>query len=91
MDKPISAGDLVVVVRSMCGNEGKIGTAEKFAGYPATYDESSGPRWWVRFDRPAVDTWGEFNNPAAFPEAWLKRIPPIEELDDVKRDEEITA
>lgn len=91
MDKPISVGDLVVTVR------GHRCTLDAVGGVPFVVDTINPPAsvsWHcsrcksqnVASPEPSVD-YGK----ATIPLSWLKRIPPIEELDSEKRGEEITA
>ena len=88
-ERAIQVGDLVQITKSLCGNEGKIGTVVAFAGLVDTYTESHGQRWWVLFPRPIPDTWGELQNPAPIPHAWLKRIPPLSELEGQRTQEDL--
>lgn len=91
MDKPISVGDLVTVVRWPCCN-GDLGYTFRVAAV-----ETLGAQGWCShcgdqsgchqgMPLKAVD-----HNGCIYPMPWLKRIPPLDELDDVKHDEEITA
>lgn len=89
-DKPISVGDLVMVVRtSLTENLGKIGTVVAFAGDQSANGWVSGLRWWVRFPSPLLDNWGEKTNPSPVLNSALKRIPPAEELGLTRTDETI--
>lgn len=86
----IKAGDLVIVIRSYCGNEGKIGIAEGPAAPDVEhFNPAHGPRVWVRLARPVQSVWGIEYNPAPFPLSCLRRIDGTPET--VKTDEEITA
>jgi hypothetical protein len=87
MNEPISVGDLVQVVRWPCcgrGNLGMIFTVGVIDNnlFRCTPDgcgkEHKGPNAALR-------------GKIAAPLAWLKRIPPLSELEGEKRDEEITA
>jgi hypothetical protein len=90
MSEPIKAGDMVMVVRwphkHIQGRSGqtfpKVFTVERVTSLgchcPTCREEFSPPEAW----------WDAAH---AIPTAWLKRIPPLDELEDVKRDEEITA
>ena len=92
MSEPIKVGDLVMVKRSEAGHEGKIGVAEDSA--PAdidNFDPLTGPRRWVRFPAPLKSRLGIYYNPMPFPESWLKRIPPLSELEGIKTEKEIAA
>lgn len=88
MDKPISVGDWVQVVKPMpcCGHttpmQGHIFQVSSFQldiGYRCEYCGASTDGTSASGGERPVDV------------PRLKRIPPLEELDDVKRDEEITA
>jgi len=92
MSEPIKPGDLVVVVRpSLCtgANEdvgrvfrvGAVCPGEGISKHCQSCGKSHEPLHMMYAE--ASDGW--------FPFARLKRIPPLSELDDVKRDEEITA
>ena len=86
-DKPISVGDLVMITGDCCTQElvGGIGevTALHSDGLMCLrcgfISDESGAIVQLRQGKDKQ------------PYSWLKRIPPLEELDDVKRDEEITA
>lgn len=89
MDKPISVGDLVVVVRSCCDRFMEGVTIFKVAVMrqtrPAdlcTYCSRALPNGTYAADNPQY---------SGAPVGWLKRIPPLDELEGEKRDEEITA
>lgn len=90
MDKPISVGDLVQVVRTCCT---EYVSSEWIFTVSEIYAERGVPRScaYCRADLPI----GDFA--CAGPGQWghhlanLKRVPPLEELEGEKRDEEITA
>lgn len=109
MDKPISVGDLVQVVRGhSCLMEVRLGAIFVVDGFtPALNGGWTCGRCGER-DIASHDAYGATglgaapvkvdlpfahltNGRKSIPVSWLKRIPPIEELDDVTRDEEITA
>lgn len=86
MSGAIKAGDLVIVVATHCDESilGRIVPVDSVGAYPncwCTHCNShvSGPIAMLN-----GQWWG-------VPTRWLKRIPPLEELEDVKQDEEITA
>jgi hypothetical protein len=88
MDKPISVGDLVVRVRSCCGVH--VGTIRRIEGFSEptecqciTCGSKNGVMVKAYFEGDAT--------PSACPLPWLKRIPPLEELDDVRTEDEVTA
>lgn len=87
MDKPIQVGDLVQVVRwPCCGwRIGAIGVVTDFCSGQDTNGRCGGCESHIgkHFSAAKMPYW--------VPLPWLKRIPPLEELDDVKQDEEITA
>ena len=90
MSEPIKVGDLVQVVRPSpcCGASEHIGKVFVVAWI----DEAEGPcSWCGRDDLVKVIAGPEEYPDDGYSFGELKRIPPIEELDDVKRDEEITA
>lgn len=86
-DKPISVGDLVMLVKGCCQDAEKhlgwVGTVEgvlQTHSYCHCGDSFAGLCAIVTIEKRGD-----------LPLRWLKRIPPLEELDEVKRDEEITA
>ena len=92
MSEPIKVGDLVMVVRGRyccgheTGHEGSIFTVTRFYTPNPRFEK-------CKFcDRPDVEM-GAYGLPQrmSIDVYRLKRIPPLSELDDVKRDEEITA
>jgi hypothetical protein len=88
MDKPISVGDLVVVVRwAPCGCcLGLIGKVSRILAPRALkLCLQCNHEWPLGTLAPAVV--GDYGVPVA----WLKRIPPLDELESEKHDEEITA
>lgn len=91
MEKPISVGDLVMVVR------GHACTVSAFGGLPVRVGEIRAPygKSWdcARCGGKKVAPTSPYvpHNGAALPLPWLKRIPPLDELEDVKRDETVTA
>lgn len=81
-------GDLAIVVKSYAGNEGKIVRCEKFVPHYRSKG-ISGPAWVV--STPMVDSCGaRWDRPFIF-DAQLRPIRPLDELDDVTRDNEVTA
>lgn len=87
----IKAGDLVQVVRCCC-----VAYVDMTATFVVTrlnrpsLRDHCGTCKTVLPDEPfamATDNAGE----GGIPVSWLKRIPPLGELDDVRHDEEITA
>jgi hypothetical protein len=83
VSEPIKAGDLCLVIRS--------NGAPWMAGYVVTCkghsDECAEDETVIH--HPGVLLWSK--DISIIPVSWLKRIPPLSELDDVKHDEEITA
>ena len=90
MSEPIKVGDLVIVLRpSMCCPQekphiGRIFTVSSFETLNATPCERCG-------DKSTITVAIEPGSYKGYDIRRLKRIPPIAELGDVKRDEEITA
>ncbi len=84
-------GDLAIVVKSRAGNEGKIVRVIRMA----TQEESNkvDPAWLI--DRPLSQVWrgSGLPRPAApyCHDHVLRPIRPLDELDDITRDEEVTA
>lgn len=98
MDKPISVGDLVMVVRGHECIVAKIGgvpytvtaiATQMHGGWycPVCRTEDLGKNELLGARLSPLHT----NALSGIPLGWLKRIPPAGELEDVKRDEEITA
>jgi hypothetical protein len=84
MDKPISVGDLVVVVRWPCcgAYEGMFRTVAHFFTLHNPHCEACGAK-------PGDQAMAALSPVGSAPIAWLKRIPPLEELEGEKRDEKI--
>ena len=85
-DRPIQVGDLVVIVkpRRCCGNGDTIGTIFTVRSFAKKCKCACGASYEGKF--------------AVMENGWwrcetfrLKRIPPLDELESEKRDEEITA
>jgi predicted Zn-ribbon and HTH transcriptional regulator len=95
MDKPISVGDLVYVARTCCEAPIKDGVR---IGLPwrveivAQLNPSRCKKCGFT-DNGLYASSNEIKRAKwnCAPVSWLKRIPPLSELDDVKRDEELTA
>ena len=88
MSEPIKVGDLVVVVR---GHSCDLGLTFTVTDIHSTWEGmwscSKCTEHWYRPESMAATT-GEWSSVEL---SNLKRIPPLEELGDVKQDEEITA
>ena len=90
MDKPISVGDLVMVVKLMPCGHGKPGAIFRVQ----TIEDPLGlqPNWCVHCKTVFAD-----RSPLAIGDGQtvgffrLKRIPPLDELEGVKEREELTA
>lgn len=94
MSEPIMPGDLVQVVRGHeCGLAQNIGVTFTVETIEVAYshgcqwcgESMSDGRLLAYGHRPGRKSGGYV------PVAWLRKIPPLAEPDDVKRDEEITA
>lgn len=86
-------GDLAIVVKSYAGNEGKIVRCIRLipAGF-GRFRESLGPLWEVDVELNIVDENGLKRPPVKIAtDAHLRPIKPLDELDDVTRDEEVSA
>lgn len=99
MSEPIKAGDLVIVVRDCCGNSlGRIATVEQTN--PA---DDWAALWQCGVCRatlksamslvrlPEISAAPEKPSRGWWPTAWVKRIPPLSELEGENRKEELTA
>lgn len=93
MDKPISVGDLVVVVRTCCPKRDELGAHFRVASISAFM----GGEWGCKHcDAYGYDSkiiaeqhYGPKRDSKHAPLGWLKRIPPMEELEGEKRDEKL--
>lgn len=93
MDKPISVGDLVQVVRlccveHLCGHS-PIFRVEDVHGMAIRkgYGKCSACHAFLPkelYGSPIVGKWG-------LPLSWLKRIPPLSELETTRTEDEVTA
>ena len=93
----IRVGDLVRIVK----NHGCVpGRPNRGFGFIFRVERMEPARAWHCTGCNTVDhdldgqtlLWGHISTGHGFyPMAWCRRIPPLEELDDVKRDEEVTA
>lgn len=88
MDRPIQVGDLVVILRGCCDDSqvGHIKTVEGIRHYGRLHCSACG----LEISHPFA-TWLNGRHMWGRPLSWLKRIDPLSELDDVKREEEITV
>ena len=85
-DKPISVGDLVVVVREprRCGQFFRLGLPYRVTGF---FHACRCRNCNERFAEPSALIDGKYE---AIPLSWLKRIPPLDEIESEKRDEKLT-
>ena len=88
MSAPIKRGDLVVVVRDCCGNYlgHTFTTAETRVGRGNVYCEMCG-----FYHADGTLFFRRAGTRRGYPAAWLKRIPPLQKSETVKREEEIHA
>lgn len=88
MSEPIKVGDLVIVTRSCCA---------KFVEGPTIYDVTAireEPRARCSFcggDVPGGPQGVGYRHRIGVPLSWLKKVPPLDELEGVKDREELTA
>jgi len=88
MSEQIKVGDLVIVIHSCCGvHLGKIRRVEALVAVPIAGCDYCDYVHASYTDAEFVGT----VFPTAWPTSWLKRIPPLSELEGVKTEEEITA
>lgn len=90
MSEPIKDGDMVVVVRWPCC-AGDIGYVFRVAEIITRTDVAICSFCRSRKGNTGMPIKARSESGALFPLQWLKRIPPLSELDDIKKDEEITA
>ena len=90
MAEPIKVGDLVMVVRAHCGTAkalGRVFTApEPIKSWTGMFECGVCHSVW-----PCNENLYALSKGRHVPQSWLKRIPPLSELEGEKRDEEITA
>lgn len=97
MAEPIKVGDLVMVVRGhSCVLEHKGGIPFTVTGIKPAIGggfrcRMCGTRNIASHEYIAAELSFHNHRDCGVPITWLKRIPPLGELDDVKQDEEITA
>ena len=93
MSEPIKVGDLVMIVRVCCAKRDALGAIFSVAGIDSYRTGAWQCRHCMTTGRDcrvkATAKYGDGNMHA--PLSWLKRIPPLSELEGEKRDEEITA
>lgn len=92
MDKPISVGDMVQLVRGCnidaMGLVFRVSKIYERAGVrPCYYCDQSHNGQYVDSEQP----FGGAHNYSRSPIWWLKRIPPLEELEGEKREETVNA
>ena len=88
MSEPIKVGDLVVVVRWPCCGKG-LGVVDRVTSIfptPRPFKHSCAWCHAETVEGTTVETEGYY-----LPHSWVRRIPPLSELEGEKRDEEITA
>lgn len=90
-DKPISVGDLVQVIGSHCGKSGALGIIRTVEGFKSSSCRCTGCGFVVNEELVAVlegpAPWSKWHIPVRY----LKRIPPLDELESEKNKEELTA
>lgn len=90
MSEPIKVGDLVMVVKACCSEtvRSPVFTVSDFDWKQPNSELCSFCKAPIPAEPHASDRSGPWH---VYPVSWLKKIPPLSELDDVKHDEEITA
>lgn len=86
-DRPIAVGDLVVVVRKCCPQD--LGLVFRVAGFSQRSNLFHCTDCGAHIG--AVNTAVVEGKNWRFPLAWLKRIPPLSELEGVSEDARITT
>ena len=89
MDKPIRVGDLVQVVRSCC--TGYLDAKTPIFTLAAIENFPPAKCAWCGFSLPDGAYGARKVGKCGFPIDWLKRIPPLEELETVRTEDEVTA
>lgn len=82
-------GDLAVIVRSLCGNEGRFVEVVNGDVYELPGDlglSEFAPLWRIRPLGELVSSWGVNRAESAFPDAWLRPIRPGDISDEEVRD-----
>lgn len=88
MSEPIKVGDLVMIVCQCCSDDylGQIFTVQELAQGSECDDcgaQDDRPSAILELENAEYLAWG-------LPMSWLKRIPPLSELEGEKRDEKLT-
>ena len=84
-------GDLAIVVRSVCGNEGKNVRCLHLATDDEANEITEGRVWKIDRELLALSEIGTIRRSAFCEDDILRPIRPLDELDDISRDEEVTA
>lgn len=82
-DRPIAVGDLVCIVGACCDPKNVVGFVERVVGLRSTKTNCGG----CGQSYFGVHAWFEGGNHWGFPAVWLKRIPPLDELESASTDE----
>lgn len=88
MSEPISIGDLVVVVKACCSKLTESGSAFGTVGTVVGFN--TGDSRCPHCNWNAHITWAELDSGHEAYVAWVKRIPPLSELEGEQRDEKLT-
>jgi len=85
MDKPISVGDLVRITHACCDPKNVVGYFEEVTRISNTSTDCGR----CRTPHHGAHAWFRSGNHYGFPVAWLKRIPPLADLEGVLAQGEI--
>lgn len=84
-------GDLAIVVRSVIGNEGKIVRCLYLATDDEAMEITEGRVWKIDRELLSLSEIGTIRKAAFCEDDILRPIKPLDELDDVTSDNEVTA
>jgi hypothetical protein len=74
MSKGIAPGVLVMMIKSTCGNEGKIGTAIRHVGNVDYIENGVLDSWEVEFPTPIRTCGGKSYSSPTIPTSWLRPV-----------------
>ena len=88
MTEPIKVGDLVVLVKTCCD---ALARHPVFGAFKTVIGFRQGHAICLHCGWKSWITWAELSGGNSANIAWLKRIPPLAELESEQRKEELTA
>ncbi len=85
----VKKGDLAIVIKSACGNEGQIIEVMKFLGTNPIFQKRQwfkggyGLTWLIKFQNPVRNTRGVLYIECPCPDAWLRPVSGLPEVDTI--------